>query len=59
MHYNWAQHQHLARTIALVPNDDLGTGLALMGIALLILSKDLDDQLSDVITEPAGKDARG
>ena len=53
MHYNWAQHQHLAKTIALVPNNEIGTGLALMGIAFLILSRDLEDQLTEAKTQPA------
>ena len=59
MHYNWAQHQHLAKTIALVPNNEIGTGLALMGIAFLILSRDLEDQLTEAKTQPATKKALG
>ena len=59
MHYNWAQHQYLAKTIALVPNNEIGTGLALMGIAFLILSRDLEDQLTEATTQPATKKALG
>ena len=58
MHYNWEQHQHLAKAIASVPNDNLGTGLALMGIAFLILCRDLDQQLSEIKGQSTTKDMR-
>ena len=56
MHYNWSQHQHLANSIATVPNDNLGTALALMGIAFLILCRDLDQELSGAQRQPATND---
>ena len=47
MHYNWNQHKRLAHTIACTPKEDLGVGLALMGVALLMLIKDLETELVD------------
>ena len=47
MHYNWDQHQRLAQTIACTPKEDFGVGLALMGVALLMLTKDLETDLAD------------
>ena len=55
MHYNWDQHQQLAQTVASTPTGDLGMGLALMGIALLMLMKDLETELVDLA---ADQDAR-
>ena len=46
MHYNWTQHIILARTVASLGPDEQGRGLALMGIALLILATDLEQDIS-------------
>ena len=54
MHYNWDQHQRLAQTIACTPKEDFGVGLALMGVALLMLTKDLETDLAE---KPANRDA--
>ena len=55
MHYNWDQHRQLAQTVASTPTGDLGVGLALMGIALLMLMKDLETELVELA---ADQDAR-
>ncbi|WP_204207736.1 hypothetical protein [Synechococcus sp. KORDI-100] len=54
MHYNWDQHQRLAQTIACTSKGDFGVGLALMGVALLMLSKDLE---RDLVDQSADRDA--
>ena len=54
MHYNWNQHQRLAQTIACTPKEDFGVGLALMGVALLMLIKDLE---TDLVNQLADRDA--
>jgi hypothetical protein len=41
MHLSWPQHLQAARTLELSAPEDRGTALALMGIALLLLSQDL------------------
>jgi ABC-type branched-subunit amino acid transport system ATPase component len=43
MRFTWAQHQQAARTISAVQQQNSGTALALMGIALLLLLQDLED----------------
>ena len=55
MHYNWDQHRQLAQTVASTPTANLGVGLALMGIALLMLMKDLETELVELA---ADQDAR-
>ncbi|QVL54152.1 MAG: hypothetical protein KFB97_07630 [Cyanobium sp. M30B3] len=42
MRFTWAQHQHAAHTISQVQQQNSGTALALMGIALLLLLQDLE-----------------
>ena len=41
MHLSWQKHQELSRIVSNAADKDSGTGLALMGIALTILAKDL------------------
>ncbi len=41
MQLSWSQHLETARLIENCSTEDRGTALALMGIALLILSEDL------------------
>jgi hypothetical protein len=49
MHLSWPEHLQTARTLELSGDDQRGTALALMGIALLLLAQDL---LADEL-EPA------
>lgn len=49
MHLSWPQHLQTARTLELSAPQDRGTALALMGIALLLLSQDL---LAEEISQP-------
>ncbi|MFM2172081.1 MAG: hypothetical protein RLZZ54_8 [Cyanobacteriota bacterium] len=48
MRLSWSQHLIAARTIELSAREQTGTSLALMGIALLMLLQDLDQQLMKV-----------
>ncbi len=41
MHLSWQKHLELSRIVSNAADKDSGTGLALMGIALTILAKDL------------------
>ena len=41
MQLSWAQHLQTARLIERSSHQDCGTALALMGMALLVLSEDL------------------
>ena len=41
MHLSWQKHLELSRVVSNAADKDSGTGLALMGIALTILAKDL------------------
>ena len=41
MHFSWQKHLELSRIVSNAANKDSGIGLALMGIALTILAKDL------------------
>ena len=41
MHLSWQKHLELSRVVSNAADKDGGTGLALMGIALTILAKDL------------------
>jgi hypothetical protein len=41
MRLSWSQHLSAARTLALVGDEQAGTALALMGVALLMLLQDL------------------
>ena len=52
MQLSWSQHLETARLIENCSTEDHGTALALMGIALLILSEDLaraSDQQQPVV----------
>ena len=55
MHYDWTQHQQLAQAVASTPTQDLGTGMALMGVALLMLANDLE---KDLVRTSANTDAK-
>lgn len=41
MRFSWSQHQHVAKRLQMVPQQQLGVALALMGAAILMLSVDL------------------
>ena len=43
MQFSWPQHLQTARTLELAGPEERGTALALMGVALLLLSRDLLD----------------
>ena len=48
MHFTWEQHQKLSRNVAKVADKDMGLAISLIGVALMLLSKDLllvDQQL--------------
>ena len=42
MHFSWGQHLELARSVSLTADKDKGTALALMGVGLTLLLKDLE-----------------
>ena len=42
MHFSWSQHLELARSVSLTADKDKGTALALMGVGLTLLLKDLE-----------------
>lgn len=44
MRFSWPQHLQAARLLELAPEQQRGEGLALMGIALLMLAQDLLEQ---------------
>ena len=41
MHLSWKKHLELSRVVSNAADKDRGAGLALMGIALTMLAKDL------------------
>jgi hypothetical protein len=41
MRFSWAQHQNVARKLGTVDQQQLGVALALMGVAILMLTEDL------------------
>ena len=41
MHFTWAQHQKLSRNVAKAADKDMGLAISLMGVGLMLLSKDL------------------
>jgi hypothetical protein len=52
MHLSWPEHLQTARTLELSGDEQRGTALALMGIALLLLAQDL---LADEFEPAPGK----
>ena len=42
MQFSWSQHLELARSVSLTADKDKGTALALMGVGLTLLLKDLE-----------------
>ena len=45
MHFSWEKHQTLSRNVAKAADKDMGFAIALMGVGLTLLSKDLLDLL--------------
>jgi len=41
MHFTWEQHQKLSRNVAKAADKDMGLATSLMGVGLMLLSKDL------------------
>ena len=41
MHFSWDKHQTLSRNVAKAADKDMGLAIALMGVGLTLLSKDL------------------
>jgi hypothetical protein len=41
MHFSWEKHQILSRNVAKAADKDMGFAIALMGVGLTLLSKDL------------------
>ena len=41
MHFSWEKHLELSRNVAVASDNNQGLALALMGVALTLLSKDL------------------
>lgn len=53
MRLTWPQHLQTARTLELAGDGQRGEALALMGVALLLLTQDLLDQELDETSERA------
>ena len=55
MHFTWEQHQKLSRNVAKAADKDMGLAISLMGVGLMLLSKDLllleQQELHSEITE--------
>ena len=43
MHFSWSQHLELARSVEAANDQDCGAALALMGVGLALLLRDLED----------------
>lgn len=41
MHFSWEKHHILSRNVAKAADKDMGFAIALMGVGLTLLSKDL------------------
>jgi hypothetical protein len=44
MHFSWQRHLALARSVAMASDADAGTALALMGVGLTLLARELAQQ---------------
>ena len=45
MHFSWSQHLELARSVEAVGDQERGAALALMGVGLSLLLRDLEYDL--------------
>jgi len=56
MHFSWSQHHELARSVRAAGEQELGEALALMGVGLALLLRDLERDLlpaqNAVVREP-------
>ena len=43
MHFSWSQHLELARSVEAASDQECGAALALMGVGLALLLRDLED----------------
>ena len=50
MHFSWSQHLELARSVEAASDQECGAALALMGVGLALLLRDLED---DFVNEPS------
>ncbi len=50
MHFSWSQHLELARSVEAASDQEYGAALALMGVGLALLLRDLED---DFVNEPS------
>ena len=55
MHFSWSQHLELARSVEAVGDQERGAALALMGVGLSLLLRDLEH---DLLAAP-GAEVRG
>ena len=55
MHFSWSQHLELARSVEAVGDQERGAALALMGVGLALLLRDLEH---DLLAAP-GAEVRG
>ena len=45
MHFSWSQHLELARAVSMAADQDKGTALALMGVGMTLLMRDLEQSV--------------
>ena len=45
MHFSWSQHLELARSIEAAGDQECGSALALMGVGMVLLLRDLEKDL--------------
>ena len=50
MHFSWSQHLELARSVEAASDQECGAALALMGVGLALLLRDLED---DFVNAPS------
>ena len=48
MHFSWSQHLELARSVEAAVDEERGAALALMGVGLALLLRDLEQDLLNV-----------
>ena len=48
MHFSWSQHLELARFVEAADDQERGADLALMGVGLALLLRDLEQDLLNV-----------
>ena len=48
MHFSWSQHLELARSVEAAGDQERGAALALMGVGLALLLRDIEQDLLNV-----------